>query len=115
MIGFVTRITKARNVFRVKTNQEAIKRIKIKSMSTLSNPDRLVVDFQDASYSSDVHRIPVSRGVVKDVRIRGTAGAEPLNTRLVVDLAAKCDYDLHAFKNRFVLNVYAKGTPRQQE
>jgi AMIN domain len=82
-------------------------------LNTLSNPDRLVVDFHDASYSSDIHRIAVGRGVVKDVRIRGAASAEPPNTRVVVDLAAKCDFDLHALKNRFVLNLYPKGAARQ--
>ena len=37
-MGSVTRRTKARNVFRVKTNQDEIKRIKINKIKMLSKP-----------------------------------------------------------------------------
>jgi hypothetical protein len=77
-------------------------------LSTLSDPDRVVLDFQDAVFPSDVHRISVGRGGVKAVRI----GEDAARTRVVIDLTEKCDYELHTLTNRVVLKVYCKATPR---
>jgi hypothetical protein len=84
-------------------------------LSALTDPDRLVIVFQDAVYSSNIHRIPVGRGVVKAVRIWGAAGIQPASTRVVIDLSSKSDYELHTLTNRFVLNLSPKATTRQPE
>ena len=81
-------------------------------LSTLSDPDRVVMDFQDAVFSSDVHRIEVGRGAVKAVRI-GEDAMQPPHARVVIDLTEKCDYELHTLANRVVLKVYRKATARQ--
>jgi len=81
-------------------------------LSTLSDPDRVVMDFQDTVFPSDVHRIAVERGSVKAVRsAEGTTQAP--HTRVVIDLTEPCDYKLQALTNRLVLKVYPKATPRQ--
>jgi AMIN domain len=84
----------------------------VPTLSTLTGPDRLVIDFKDVTYSSDIHRIPVGRGAVKSVRIGGPTQGRPPSTRVVIDLTAKCDYELHTLTNRFVLNIYPNGKPR---
>jgi hypothetical protein len=81
-------------------------------LSTLSNPDRVVMDFQDAVFSSDVHRIEVARGAVKAVRI-GEDATQPPHARVVIDLTEKCAYELHTLTNGVVLKVYRKATARQ--
>jgi hypothetical protein len=77
-------------------------------LSTLSDPDRVVMDFQDAVVSSDLRRKEVGRGVVKAVRI-GVGGSQPPHARIVVDLTEKCDYELHTLTNGIVMKVYRKG------
>ena len=81
-------------------------------ISILSDPDRVVMDFQHTVLPSDVHRIAVGRGSVKAVRSAEDA-AQPPNTRVVIDLTEPCDYELQALANRLVLKVYPKATPRQ--
>ena len=81
-------------------------------LSTLSDPDRVVMDFQDAVLSFKVHRITVGRGGVKTVRIVEN-GAQPPRTRVVIDLTEKCDYELHTLTNGVVLTVYRKAAPHQ--
>jgi hypothetical protein len=81
-------------------------------LSTLSDPDRVVMDFQDVMFPSDEHRIAVGRGSVKAVR-SAEDSAQPPNTRVVIDLTEPCDYELQALTNRFVLKIYPKATPRQ--
>ncbi len=81
-------------------------------LSTLSDPDRVVMDFQDAVLSFNVHRITVGRGAVKAVRIVEN-GAQSPRTRVVIDLTEKCDYELHTLTNGVVLTVYRKAAPHQ--
>jgi hypothetical protein len=82
------------------------------SLSTLTKPDRVVMDFPDAMLSSDIQGIKVGRGVVKDVRTaRHTA--QPSHTRVVIDLREKCDYQLRTVTNGVVLQVSLKATSRQ--
>lgn len=81
-------------------------------LSTLSDPDRVVMDFQRAVFSSRVHRIAVGRGGVKAVRI-GKDAAQPPSARVVIDLTDKCDYELYMLTNRVVLKVYRKAARRQ--
>jgi len=81
-------------------------------VSTLSDPERVVMDFQDAVLSFNVHRITVGRGGVRAVRIVEN-GAQPPRTRVVIDLTEKCDYELHTLTNGVVLTVYRKAAPHQ--
>ncbi len=78
----------------------------------MSDPDRVVMDFQDAVLSFNVHRITVGRGAVKAVRIVEN-GAQSPRTRVVIDLTEKCDYELHTLTNGVVLTVYRKAAPHQ--
>jgi hypothetical protein len=79
-------------------------------LSTLTNPDRVVMDFPDAMLSSDIQGIKVGRGVVKDVRTAQHT-AQPSHTRVVIDLTEKCDYELRMVTNGVVLMVSLKATP----
>jgi hypothetical protein len=81
-------------------------------LSTLGDPDRVVMDFQDTVFASDVHRIAVGRGSVKAVR-SGEGATRGAHTRLVIDLTEPCHYELQALTNRLVLKVYPKATSRQ--
>jgi hypothetical protein len=81
-------------------------------LSTLGAPDRVVMDFQDTVFPSDVHRITVGRGSVKAVRSEGGA-TRRARTRVVIDLTEPCRYELQALTNRFVLKFYPKANPRQ--
>jgi len=81
-------------------------------LSTLGAPDRVVMDFQDTVFPSDVHRIAVGRGSVKAVR-SGEGATRREGTRVVIDLTEPCDYELQALTNRLVLKVYPKATLRQ--
>jgi hypothetical protein len=88
----------------------------VPKLSALTNPDRLVIDFQGSEYSAGaVHHIAVGRGAVKAVRIGGSTGDHALNTRVVIDLVAQCDYELNTLTNKFIVNMYPKGTTRQPE
>jgi hypothetical protein len=84
----------------------------IPKLSALSDPDRVVIDFQDTVFPSDVHRIVVGRGCVKAVRSAEDA-RQPPQTRVVIDLTEPCDYELQALTNRLVLKIYPKQSPRQ--
>jgi hypothetical protein len=77
-------------------------------LSTLSDPGRVVMDFQDTVFPSAVNRIAVGRGCVKAVRSAEDA-TKPPHLRVVIDLTEPCDYELQALTNRLVLKVY----PRQ--
>jgi AMIN domain len=81
-------------------------------LSTLGDPDRVVMDFQDTVFPSDVHRIAVGRGSVKAVRSAESATLSP-HTRVVIDLTERCGYELQALPNRLVLKVYPEATSRQ--
>jgi AMIN domain len=81
-------------------------------LSTLSDPDRVVMDFYDAVFSSGIHRIAVGRGAVRAIRI-GEDLAQPPRVRVVIDLTEKCGYELHTQTNGVVLKVYPKATHRQ--
>jgi AMIN domain len=77
-------------------------------LSTLSQPDRLVMDFAGADYGAGFRRIAVKRGVVKDVRIRAISDEGPASTRIVVDLSAQSEAALRSEQNKFVLDITPK-------
>jgi hypothetical protein len=87
-------------------------KVTLPKLSTLGDPDRVVMDFQDTVFPSDVHRIVVGRGSVKTVRsAEGTT--QPRHTRVAIDLTEPCGYQLQAQPNRLVLKIYPKVTPYQ--
>jgi hypothetical protein len=81
-------------------------------LSTLSDPDRVVMDFENAMLSSNVHRIKVGRDGVKAIRIAEN-GAQPPCTRVVIDLMEKCDYELHTVTDGVILTIHCKAAPHQ--
>jgi AMIN domain-containing protein len=80
-------------------------------LSTLSDPDRVVMDFEGAVSSLNTHRIAVRRGSIEAIRI-GEDTAQPPRTRLVIDLTEKCDYELRTLTNGVVLKVLPKAATR---
>jgi type IV pilus assembly protein PilQ len=62
-------------------------------LTTLDSPARVVLDLPATVMASGQHRIAVDDAGVKGVRI-GMDGHTPPTTRIVVDLAEACNYDL---------------------
>jgi type IV pilus assembly protein PilQ len=62
-------------------------------LTALDSPARVVVDLPATVMASGQHRIAVDAAGVKGVRI-GMDGQTPPTTRVVVDLAQACNYDL---------------------
>lgn len=62
-------------------------------LSTLDSPARVVVDLPATVMATGQHHIAVDAPSIKDVRI-GMDGHTPPTTRIVVDLAQACNYDL---------------------
>jgi type IV pilus assembly protein PilQ len=62
-------------------------------LTSLDSPARVVVDLPATVMASGQHRIAVDAAMVKGVRI-GMDGHTPPTTRIVVDLAQACNYDL---------------------
>jgi len=83
-------------------------------LSALSDPDRVVMDFPGAIFSSGVGRLQVGRGPIKAVRI-GENAEQPPRARVVIDLTEKCDYEMQALANGVVLKVYRKAKARHAE
>ena len=76
----------------------------------VTGPDRLVIDFPHAVPGSDLHDVPVHRGVVKGVRVR-LFSRNPLVTRVVLDLKTPQPYRLLPSGNTVILRL---GTGRKQ-
>jgi hypothetical protein len=83
----------------------------VPTLNTLTDPDRLVVDFKDTVSSSEIRDITVGRGALKTIHVEANLRAQPPTTRVMIDLAAKCDYKLHTRTNGFFLNIFPKATP----
>jgi hypothetical protein len=62
-------------------------------VQVLASPERLVIDFPNASPAPGLHNINVGRGDVKDIRV-GLFSSNPPVTRIVVDLAEPQSYQL---------------------
>src|SRR5689334_19057330 len=62
-------------------------------LATLTDPDRLVLDFEDTVSRAPRERIEVNRGGVKSVRI-GIHDTSPPMTRIAVDLSGPRGYEL---------------------
>ena len=75
-------------------------------LSTADSPARLVVDLPATAMATSQSRINVSSDGVKGVRI-GTDGQTPPSTRVVIDLAQACRYELvPGSDNKFTLKLY---------
>lgn len=83
-------------------------------LNTLSDPDRVVMDFQDTVFPTAVNRIAVGRGCVKAVR-SAEDKTKPSHSRVVIDLTEPCDYELQALTNRLVLKVYPRQPLARQD
>jgi type IV pilus assembly protein PilQ len=77
----------------------------VPKVSTMADPPRLVLDFPNTSLATSQRRIVVDRDGVKAVRLGDTARA----TRVVVDLAETCDYQVSADGNRLLVTFKSKS------
>ncbi len=71
-------------------------------VTTLKEPDRLVLDFPNTVPGTETRRIAVDREGVKSVRM-GVNSDVPPTTRVVIDLEAARDYQLVPENNRFIV------------
>src|SRR5262245_4001249 len=91
----------------------------VPSLTTLDRPSRLVLDLPNTVMATAQSRISVESGEVKGVRV-GMDGQTPPTTRIVVDLAQACHYELVPSEDhKLVLKVYttsstAKVTPKHK-
>ena len=83
-------------------------------LSALDRPNRVVLDFPNTVSATSTSHIQVTDEEVKDVRI-GTDGQNPPTTRVVVDLAQACNYELVSGKeNQIVLKLDLPATSAKQ-
>jgi AMIN domain len=73
---------------------------------TVTGPDRLIVDFPEALPSGELHKLFVNRGNLRDVRV-GLYSANPLVTRIVLDLKSPSQYRVLPFGNTILLKLGA--------
>ena len=81
------------------------------TLNTLSEPDRVIMDFPNAVLSPNIKGI-LGHGAVKDIRVAQHTD-EPSYTRLVIDLTEKCNYELRTETNGFVLKISPEAIPHQ--
>ncbi len=81
---------------------------------TANNPDRLVVDFPNTTAAARQRRIAVNKSGVTQVRV-GLNSAEPLVTRVVVDLDAAHRYEIATAGNTVTLTVLPNATASEGE
>ncbi|HUO27000.1 MAG TPA: type IV pilus secretin PilQ [Candidatus Aquilonibacter sp.] len=74
-------------------------------LSTLDSPARLVIDLPATVMATGQSHISVDRDGIKDVRI-GMDGHTPPTTRVVVDLARACRYQMNSSDGRLVLTLH---------
>src|SRR5271154_1349626 len=91
----------------VEIEVEASDRI-IPQTQVLTGPDRLVIDFPNATPGSDLHSQSVYRGQVKDLR-GGLFQSKPPVTRIVLDLNSAQSYQV--FPGRTVIIKVLGTTP----
>jgi type IV pilus assembly protein PilQ len=81
-------------------------------LSTLDSPARLVVDLPATVMATGQHHITVDAATIKDVRI-GMDAHTPPTTRIVVDLAQACNYDLTPGPaGKLVLTLHSGATAK---
>ena len=70
----------------------------------LANPNRIVLDFANASMASGVHGVTSPHGVISGVRV-GILSNNPPVTRVVVDLTAPQTYQLFPSGNGVIVKI----------
>ena len=79
----------------------------------LTGPDRLVIDFPNASPGAQVRNQSVNRGEVKDVRV-GLFQTTPPVTRLVVDLKSPQSFQIFPSGKTIIIKVNGKDKDKDQ-
>ena len=74
----------------------------------LTGPDRLVIDFPNATPGSQLRSQSVDRGQVKDVRI-GLFQSKPPVTRLVLDLKTAQSYQVFPYGRTVMIKITGGG------
>src|SRR5215469_6625921 len=74
----------------------------------LTGPDRLVVDFPNATPSNQVRNQSVDRGEVKDVRV-GLFQSKPPVTRVVLDLKTARSYQIFPYGRTVMIKVMGEA------
>lgn len=77
---------------------------------TVTDPDRLIVDFPEARPDIRLQKIPINRGRLKDVRV-GLLSANPPTTRVVLDLTAPTEYRVEPLSNTIVVKLGNEPAP----
>lgn len=91
----------------VEIEVEASDRI-VPETRVLTGPDRLVIDFPNATPSSQVRNQSVDRGEVKDVRV-GLFQSKPPVTRVVLDLKTARSYQIFPYGRTVMIKVMGDG------
>jgi AMIN domain len=79
----------------------------------LTGPDRLVIDFPNASPSAQLRSQSINRGEVKDVRV-GLFQTTPPVTRLVVDLKSPQSFQIFPNGKTIIIKVNGKDKDKDQ-
>lgn len=80
---------------------------------TVTNPDRLIVDFPEAVPSPDLHKVFVNRGNLTDVRV-GLLSVSPRVTRVVLDLTSPTPFRVYPSANMIVVKLGAESAPEPE-
>lgn len=75
------------------------------------NPDRLIVDFQEALPSAGLHKVIVNRGNLTDVRV-GLLSADPRVTRVVLDLTSPTQFRVDPSGSVIIVKLGGESAPR---
>lgn len=76
----------------------------------VGNPDRLIVDFQQALPGAGLHKVLVHRGNLIDVRV-GLLSANPRVTRVVLDLASPTQFRVDSSGSTIVVKLNGESSP----
>jgi AMIN domain len=76
----------------------------------LSGPDRLVIDFPNATPGSQLRSQSVNQGEVKDLRV-GLFQSKPPVTRIVVDLKTAQSFQIFPYGRTVIIKVTGSGAP----
>lgn len=79
-------------------------------IQTVTDPERLIIEFPQALPSPDLHTIPVNRGSLKDVRV-GLFSKNPPVTRVVLDLNYPTRHRMQHSGTTIVVKLFADHVP----
>jgi AMIN domain len=77
---------------------------------TVTNPDRLIVDFPEALPIAGLHKVLVNRGTLTAVRV-GLLSVHPQVTRVVLDLTSPTQFRLFPSGNVVVVKLGGETAP----